>query len=365
MRILTLLHPGVAGCGIVAVELGHELARRSHEIHFVSHDPPFRLDLGAQNIFFHRVPIEEFDLFKYSDYILPLLNKTVEVAKRFEIDVIHAHYAVPHAIVATLARDMLSSRPRVVTTLHGTDITLLAGNGSYGNVVKHAIEMSDAVTAVSGHLVGETNKTISSRKPITLIPNFPPAKVATAPRQSIRDSIGVKDEDFLLIHISNLRALKRVNDILRAIPRCKSDPKLLILAGGSPSESESYIAENGLSSRVVIKENVIDVENYIHAADAGIYASEREECSLAMLETMANEKPLIATATGGTPELIGDSGLLCQLGDIDKLADHIDTLSENHELRARLGRRAKRRVETDFSRLDIVEKYLAAYAPGD
>lgn len=361
MKILTLLHPGVAGCGIVAVELGYELAKRGHEIHFVSHHPPFRLDLAVQNIFFHRVEFEEFDLFDYSDYTLPLLNKTVEVAKRLAIDVIHAHYAVPHAIVATLARDMLSPRPRVVTTLHGTDITLLVGNRSYGNVVKHAIEASDAVTAVSRHLIEETRRTLAPQTPISLIPNFPPARVATASRQGMRASLAVDETDLLLIHISNLRKLKRVGDIVGALSRCKSGAKLLVLAGGDAADCKRIITEFGVSNRVVIKNNVADVENYIHAADAGIYASEREECSLAMLETMACEKPIISTSTGGTPDMMGDTGLLCDAGDIDGLADHIDTLAQDDELRTQLGRAAKHRIDACFSHRDIVERYLKAY----
>ena len=356
-----LSYPGMAGCGIAAVELGHELAARGHQAHFITYDAPFRLDLAMENIFFHPVDVFRFDLFRSPDSVIPLVTKTVAIADIYRIDVIHAHYAVPYAFVACMARKMSSGQPRVVTTVHGTDVTWLGKSTAYERILRYSLEESDVVTAVSRHLMEEVQPMLSPAKKVELVCNFSPARMPSRRRADVRKELGVSETDFLLLHMSNLRKLKRGDDILEALARCRSSAKLLILAGGSACDSVQKIRRMGIADRVRVLQRVADVENYVNAADAGIYASEIEECSLAVLETMSLGKPVICTGTGGTPEVVDESGILCGVGDVEELARSIDRLAGDRGLRQNLGHAARIRVETRFSREGIVGQYLNLY----
>ena len=232
-------YPSVGGSGIVASQLGSELARLGHKVHFISYEPPFRLDRKQPNVFFHQVELNEYKLFKYPDYTLPLAVKMVEVADKHKLDILHVHYAVPHATAALLAtqiaRDQMQHAPHVITTLHGTDITLLARDPNLGPIIKYSIESSCGVTAVSRSLKTETIQVLKSRKPIEVIYNFYRPKPPRKGRQEVRRALRVRKDDFLLIHMSNLRPVKRAQDVLRVLAELKDQPniKLLILAGES------------------------------------------------------------------------------------------------------------------------------------
>jgi len=362
-------YPSVGGSGIVASQLGSELARLGHKVHFISYEPPFRLDRKQPNIFFHQVELNEYKLFKYPDYTLPLAVKMVEVADKHKLDVLHVHYAVPHATAALLAtqiaRDQHRHAPHVITTLHGTDITLLARDPNLGPIIKYSIESSCGVTAVSRSLQKETIQVLKTKKPIEVIYNFYRPKPPRRGRQEVRRALRVRKDDFLLIHMSNLRPVKRAQDILRVLEELKDRPniKLLILAGESFEPFRKVVKRMGIEQRVIVKSNVLDIENYLHAADAGLYASERESFGMGVLETMSFGKPVVATRVGGVTEIMrdGETGFLKRLGDVPAMAAAIRTLANDPELAARMGEAARIRAEQEFSSQKSVEQYLDLY----
>jgi N-acetyl-alpha-D-glucosaminyl L-malate synthase BshA len=354
----------------VASQLGSELARLGHKIHFISYEPPFRLDRKQRNVTFHRVELNEYRLFKYPDYTLPLAVKMVEVAAKHELDILHVHYAVPHATAALLAtqiaRKQIRHAPHVITTLHGTDITLLARDRSLGPIIKYSIESSCGVTAVSRSLKAETIQVLKTRKPIDVIYNFYRPKPPRKSRADVRRALRVRENDFLLIHLSNLRPVKRVPDVLHVVAGLKKDPqyvKLLVLAGESFEPFRPLVKRLGIEDRVIVKENVLDIENYLHAADAGLYASEKESFGMGVLETMSFGKPVVATRVGGVAEIVQDkrTGFLARLGDVKSMARAVRTLANDRELAARMGEAARSRAEQEFSSQKSVERYLDLY----
>ena len=363
-------YPSIGGSGIVASQLGSELARLGHRVHFISYEPPFRLDRKQRNVTFHRVELNEYRLFKYPDYTLPLAVKMVEVAAKHELDILHVHYAVPHATAALLAtqiaRKQIRRAPHVITTLHGTDITLLARDKSLGPIIKYSIESSCGVTAVSRSLKAETVQVLKTRKPIDVIYNFYRPKPPRKGRSEVRRALRVRDNDFLLIHLSNLRPVKRVPDVLRVIADLKKDDasvKLLVLAGDSFAAFRPLVKRLGIEDRVIVKENVLDIENYLHAADGGLYASEKESFGMGVLETMSFGKPVVATRVGGVAEIVENhrTGFLARLGDVQAMATGVRRLAADPELAARMGAAARERAEQEFSSRKSVEQYLDLY----
>ena len=362
-------YPSVGGSGIVASQLGSELARLGHKVHFISYEPPFRLDRNQPNVFFHQVELNEYRLFKYPDYTLPLAVKMVEVADKHRLDILHVHYAVPHATAALLAtqiaRDQKRHAPHVITTLHGTDITLLARDPNLGPIIKYSIESSCGVTAVSRSLKAETIQVLKSKKPIEVIYNFYRPKSPRKGRQEVRRALRVRKDDFLLIHMSNLRPVKRAQDVLRVLAELEDQPniKLLILAGESFDPFRKIVKRMGIEERVIVKSNVLDIENYLHASDAGLYASERESFGMGVLETMSFGKPVVATRVGGVTEIMrdGETGFLKRLGDVTAMAAAVRTLANDPDLAARMGEAARSRAEQEFSSQKSVEQYLDLY----
>jgi N-acetyl-alpha-D-glucosaminyl L-malate synthase BshA len=362
-------YPSVGGSGIVASQLGSELAKLGHRIHFISYEPPFRLDLGQPNVFFHKVEINEYQLFKYPDYTLPLAVKMVSVAQKHKLDLLHVHYAVPHATAALLATNILRAQcrraPHVVTTLHGTDITLLARDPNLGPIVKYSIESSCGVTAVSESLRKETVQVLRTKKPIQVVHNFYRAAAPSRDRAEVRRSLRLKDSDFVLIHMSNLRPVKRFLDTLKVLAHLKDVPraKLLILAGGAFDEFKPAAQELGVADKLVVRRDVVDIENYVHAADAGLYTSEKESFGMGVLETMSFGKPVVATGVGGVPEIVidGKTGFLAKLGDVRTMAKDVRKLVGNPQLAAAMGAAAKERAEQGFSAEKSVGRYLEYY----
>jgi N-acetyl-alpha-D-glucosaminyl L-malate synthase BshA len=366
MKIGITCYPSVGGSGILASALGEELARRGHEAHFISYERPFRLPADAPRLFFHPVVINDYGLFKYPDYTLPLSVKMAEVSRQHGLDVLHVHYAVPHATAAILARSMLVApqRPRVVTTLHGTDTTLLGRDPGYGPAIRYALRLSDAVTTVSAFLERETRELLGVERPIDVIHNFFEPRPAKRPREEVRRELGVGNEA-LLLHASNLRPLKRIDLLLESVARIRPREsfKLLILAGADFSPFADDVRRLGLTDRLIVREQVSEIEDYLLAADIGLFTSDMESFCLSILEAMCFGCPSVATSVGGVPEVVesGVSGLLVPAGDADAVARGAETLIADPSLRARLGAAARRRAGELFSANVIVSKYEQLY----
>jgi N-acetyl-alpha-D-glucosaminyl L-malate synthase BshA len=366
MKIGITCYPTVGGSGILATSLGEELARRGHEVHFISYERPFRLPSDLPRLHFHPVSVNEYPLFKYPDYTLPLSVRMAEVSRDQGLDVLHVHYAVPHATAAILARSMLppDRQPRVVTTLHGTDTTLLGCDPGYGPAIHHALSCSDAVTTVSAFLERETRRLLGFDGPMDVIHNFFEPRPPRRPRDEVRRELGVRDET-LLLHSSNLRPLKRIDLLLETVARLRPRDavKLVILAGGSFEPFTELMRRLGLQDRVVVREKVNDIEDYLQAADVGLFTSENESFCLSILEAMCFACPSVARRVGGIPEVVEDnvSGVLVPSDDPDVLAAAVQDLIGKPERRAAMGRAAQRRAREKFSAEAIVPRYEAVY----
>lgn len=366
LRIGITCYPSVGGSGILASALGEELARRGHEVHFISYERPFRLPASAPRLFFHPVVINDYELFKYPDYTLPLSVKMAEVTRDHGLDVLHVHYAVPHATAAILARAMLPEgrRPKVVTTLHGTDTTLLGRDAGYGPAIRHALGESDAITTVSEYLRGETQRLLGVTKPIDVVHNFfAPQAPARTPAE-VRAELGLRDE-LVVLHASNLRPIKRIDLLLDTAARLKTPRpvKLLVLAGGDFSPYTTHVQRLGLRERVLVRENVSGIEDYLQIADAALFTSESESFCLSALEAMCFGCPCVARRVGGIPEVFenGISGVLVDSDQAPELALAMDTLLGDGERRRALGAAAQARARKLFSAETIVPRYEAVY----
>ncbi|MBV8415445.1 MAG: N-acetyl-alpha-D-glucosaminyl L-malate synthase BshA, partial [Verrucomicrobia bacterium] len=325
LKIGITCYPSIGGSGILASSLGEELAQRGHEVHFISYERPFRMPVNTPRLFFHPVVINDYRLFKYPDYTLPLSVKMAEVSRDHQLDILHVHYAVPHATAAILACSMLppKQRPRVVTTLHGTDTTLLGYDPGYGPAIHHALTCSDAVTTVSEFLKQESQRVLSFNGPMEVIHNFFEPRAPQRSREEMRHELGLRDE-VMVLHSSNLRPLKRIDLLLEtaALIRPRESFKLVILAGGDFSRFAAEVRRLGLTDRVIVRENVRDMEDYLQAADIGLFTSETESFCLSILEAMYFACPSVAPQVGGIPEVVQDkiTGLLIPFGDTEKLA---------------------------------------------
>jgi len=367
LKIGMTCYPTTGGSGIVATELGHALAELGHEVHFISYGIPFRLDLSRPQVYFHEVVVNSYPLFKYVDYSLPLSVKMAEVSEEYDLDILHVHYAVPHATAAFLAKQMLGRercRPRVITTLHGTDVTLMSQDVHYKPIIRYSIEKSCGVTAVSESLKKQTQELFGITKPIEVIHNFAVVKPVTQSREDIRRHLGLKTEEILVVHGSNLRDVKRIPDLLTMLSKCPDQRiKLLILAGGSFSAYEELAQDLKVRDRVIVKEQVLDVENYFNAADVGAYTSDKESFGLSILETMTYGHPVLGTDAGGIPEVIshGETGWIYPVGDTDAMAEGLMALAGDQALRERMGKKGQERAMRVFSKERIVQHYLNFY----
>ncbi len=366
MNIGITCYPSVGGSGILATALGEELAARGHEVHFISYERPFRLPENAPRLHFHPVVINDYDLFKYPDYTLPLSVKMAEVSREFQLDVLHVHYAVPHATAAILARAMLppAQQPRVVTTLHGTDTTLLGRDPGYGPAIHHALTHSDAVTAVSEFLKNETRQVLGFDGPLEVIHNFFTPRAPGRSREEVRRKLGVGDE-VLLLHSSNLRPLKRIDLLLETVARLRPREafKLLVIAGGDFAPFNSEVLRLGLADRVIVREKVNDIEDYLQVADLGLVTSDTESFCLTILEAMFFGCPSVARRVGGIPEVVEDgvTGRLVNSQDAGELARAIERLIAAPEQRLALGCAAQLRARNHFSAGVIVPQYERLY----
>jgi len=363
LKIGIACFPLIGGSGILATALGSELARRGHEVYFFSYAQPVRLDLPQEGLHFHRVEVAHNPLFPCPDYTLPLAVKMAEVARSKQLDLFHVHYAVPHALAACLASQIVGpSAPRIVTTLHGSDTTLLGQDPDYRTAIEHALVHSDAVTAVSENLRNQTQQIFHLKRPIEVIPNFFTPNKPKRSREEVRRDLGLTDE-FLVLHLSNLRPVKRIDLLLRTVAKSKNRARLrlFILAGGPFDPYEPLLDELSLRKRVIVRQNTAVVDEYLAAADAGLYTSEYESFGLGILETVFYAKPVVAFRVGGIPEVIGDSCPLYPFGDLTAAAAALDALIESPDLARELGERGRNRALERFSADRIVPQYEALY----
>ncbi len=332
MKIGITCYPTYGGSGVVATELGIELAANGHQVHFITYSQPFRLTGREKGIFYHEVPVSNYPLFEYPPYDLALATRMSEVAEYYELDLLHVHYAIPHSVSALLARQMLAARGRklpFVTTLHGTDITLVGLDRSYLPITRFGIEESDGVTSISQYLKDKTLEEFQVKNPIKVIPNFVNCDVykplEEASRAQARGSHAAENEK-ILIHLSNFRPVKRVTDVVKIFAQVAAQvPARLLLVGDGPDRSSAeYLAHSlGIQDRIAFLGKQESVNELLPLADLMLMPSELESFGLAALEAMACRVPTIATNVGGVPELIDDgvTGYLFPVGATPAMAE--------------------------------------------
>lgn len=358
MKIGVSCYPTFGGSGIVATEIGLGMARRGHEVHFVTMGQPPRLDLSLANLWYHPVEPRDYPVFPQVPYALALASALVAVATKHELDVLHAHYAVPHAASAWMAREILGGGVCVVTTLHGTDITLVGADPSYLPITRHSILRSDAVTVPSRWLMDETWRRFDIPEvPIEVIPNFVDVETFHP---------GPAPERPTVVHVSNFRTLKRIDRVVEVFARlaARRDVRLL-LVGDGPERAGALraLAERGLGNRVDAPGAVTDVERWVRRGTVFLLTSESESFGVAALEALASGVPVVACAVGGVPEVVrdGETGFLVPDGDLDGLTARVDELLADPGLRLRMSRLAQQDVENRFSRDRVLDRFEAVY----
>jgi N-acetyl-alpha-D-glucosaminyl L-malate synthase BshA len=371
MKIGIVCYASVGGSGVVATELGHALAQRGHQVHIISSELPFRWRNGSPGLTFEQVHTPAYPLFREPQYLLALSNAIVRVACDQELEVVHAHYAVPHATAAYLAAQILAAEAdrcllRTVTTLHGTDITLVGSDASYRHVVAFSIEQSDAVTAVSQSLREETMRTVGVRRDITVIPNFLDCgqyrrRDGSALRQRLSP-----DGRPVIMHVSNFRPVKRVDAVLRVFQRInRSHPSRLVLIGDGPERTpaDALAVELGIAPFVTFAGEQHDLVDWLSAADLFLLPSSQESFGLAALEAMACGVPVVAASVGGLPEVIEDgrTGFLCPVDDLAMMAERGRTLLDDRTLHAEIAAAAAGTVASRYCTDVIVPRYEQVY----
>jgi len=366
MKIGIVCQATAGGSGILATELGLALAEKGNEVHFISMEAPFRLRRFIKNVYSHYVDVINYPLFKLPPYSLALASKICEIAEEFRLEVIHAHYAIPNAVAALLARDMMPEEKRfcLVTTLHGTDITLVGGHPSFYRATRYGMENSCIVTAVSEWLNHETMREFNLSRPVRTIYNFLDGD-KFAPRKCDRDSLALPEEK-IIMHISNFRPVKRVTDVVRVFKRiADAMPAKLVMVGDGPERlSAAGVAKQlGIDDRISYLGNYENIEEILPCADLVIQPSEHESFGLVALEAMACEVPVIVTASGGVKEVVlqGETGYLCEVGDIETMAGYAINLLSNPEQTQQMGRKGREHVLRHFQKDAIVSQYEALY----
>ena len=370
MRIGITCYPTYGGSGAVATELGMALARRGHEIHFITYQQPFRLPSFLPHIYFHEVDVGRYPLFEYPPYDLALAVRMHEVVLAHKLDLLHVHYAIPHATSAWIAREMLQpTRPdiRVLTTLHGTDITIVGQDPSFHAITKFSIEQSDGLTAVSRFLQRETVRAFGCTGcQIEVIPNFidPELYDRAKYRAALREQFA--PDDRVLMHISNFRPVKRVRDVVRIFARVRQEiPSVLVMVGDGPDRvhAEAEAREQGVEDRVFFLGKIETVAPLLSAADLFLLPSQSESFGLSALEALASGVPVVGTAAGGLPEVVRDgvSGALCPMGDTDAMARAAVDILRDRNRWQEMSTFAARDARERFSLDDVVEQYEAFY----
>ncbi|WP_242217428.1 N-acetyl-alpha-D-glucosaminyl L-malate synthase BshA [Bacillus cereus group sp. BfR-BA-01380] len=367
LKIGITCYPSVGGSGVVGTELGKLLAERGHEIHFITSGLPFRLNKVYPNIYFHEVTVNQYSVFQYQPYDLALASKMAEVAQREKLDILHVHYAIPHAICAYLAKQMIGENIKIVTTLHGTDITILGSDPSLNNLIRFGIEQSDVVTAVSHSLIEETYELISTQKEIETVYNFIDERVYFQRDMSqLRKEYGIQEDEKVLIHISNFRKVKRVQDIVKSFALIVKQVKAkLLLVGDGPEFCTivQIVKQLGIEEWVLFLGKQDNVAELLAMSDVMLLLSEKESFGLVLLEAMACGVPCIGTRIGGIPEVIqhGETGYTCEVGDIEGVSQHAVQLLQDDTLHAKMAKRSMQVAYEQFGSEKIVSQYEAIY----
>ena len=367
MKIGITCYPTYGGSGVVATELGQELAARGHDIHFISYAPPIRMNPNDPHIFFHEVEVASYPLFDHPPYTLALATKMLEVFEAESLDLLHVHYAIPHSVSAMLARSMAAPRRLpFITTLHGTDITLVGTNRSYLPITKFSIEQSDGVTAISRYLLNQTLKDFDIKRPIEVIPNFVNCDLYTRkPQPGLREQWAPNGEP-ILMHLSNFRPVKRLTDVVEifAIVRAKMPAKLVLIGDGPDRGAAEYLVRKKRLQKDVIflgKQN--GVYEKLAVADLFLMPSQLESFGLAALEAMACEVPVIATNVGGVPEVVehGVDGYLVEPGDVKEAARYAIEILSRSDRGREMGHIARINAKKKFCANDVIPAYEAYY----
>lgn len=348
MNIAIVCYPTFGGSGVVATELGLVLARKGHQVHFITYSSPVRLDFLEANIHFHEVHVEEYPLFLYQPYELALSSKMAYVIKNYDIDILHVHYAIPHAYAGYMAKQMLKKEGidiPMVTTLHGTDITLVGNHPNYKHAVTFSINASDVVTSVSESLKQDTLRLFEIEKDIVVIPNFISVEKETNIIPCKR-SIMAKKEERIITHISNFRPVKRISDVVNVFYRIQRKiPAKLIMVGDGPEKehAEYQCKQLGIKDKVLFLGNTLDIDRILCMSDLFLLPSESESFGLSALEAMVSGVPVISSNAGGLHEVNenGFSGFLSPIGDVDDMSKNAIYILENEERLQRFKQQAK------------------------
>ena len=367
MNIAIVCYPTFGGSGVVATELGLALARKGHQVHFITYSYPVRLDFLEMNIHFHEVHVEEYPLFHYQPYELALSSKMAYVIKTYHIDILHVHYAIPHAYAGYMAKQMLKREGievPMVTTLHGTDITLVGNHPTYKEAVTFSINESDIVTSVSDSLKQDTLRLFRIDKDIKVIPNFTNIKKSkeTSP---CKRTVMAKPEELIVTHISNFRKVKRIDDVVRIFYGIQQKlPAKLIMVGDGPEReiADLLCKDLGIKSKVLFLGNTSDIDRILCFTDLFLLPSASESFGLSALEAMAAGVPVVSSNTGGLPEVNeeGVSGYLCPTGDVKAMAEKAIYILEDKTRLAQFKQNA-RKVAERFDEDRIVPMYEALY----
>ncbi|MHB1857996.1 MAG: N-acetyl-alpha-D-glucosaminyl L-malate synthase BshA [Acidobacteriaceae bacterium] len=371
MKIGITCYPTYGGSGVVATELGIELAQRGHEIHFISYAQPFRLSGREERIQFHEVPVSNYPLFEFPPYSLALATRMSEVAEYYDLDLLHVHYAIPHSVSAMLARQMLARSGRrlpFVTTLHGTDITLVGADRAYLPITKYAIDESDGVTSISEYLRCQTVETFGTTRHIEVISNFVNCDIY------LRDPIAsatmraqyAEPGEAVLVHLSNFRPVKRIQDVIQIFAGIAREiPARLLMVGDGPERSSAeWLAKSlKISDRVHFLGKHDQVNQLLPVADLMLMPSELESFGLAALEAMACEVPTIATAVGGVPEMIqnGVTGQLFPVGDVDAMSHAAVALLKDRDRLKAMALAGRQEAQRTYCASRVIPKYEAFY----
>lgn len=367
LKIGITCYPTVGGSGVVATELGKLLAEKGHEIHFISSSLPFRLTKMYHNIYYHQVEVNQYSVFQYPPYDIALASKMADVANREKLDILHVHYAIPHAVCAILAKQMINRDIKIVTTLHGTDITVLGYDQTLSEAIKFGIEKSDYVTAVSNSLVNQTYDLLKTNKFIDTVYNFIDERVLRRINSlDLKDNLHIYSDEKVIIHVSNFRAVKRVPDVIRTFSQIVQHvPAKLLLVGDGPEMSVvcNLVSELGLRDKVLFLGKQDNVEDLYSLSDLMLLLSEKESFGLVALEAMACGVPCIGTDVGGIPEVIEDgvSGYICKVGDIAMIADRALSLLTDPIAYESFSNKSLQTVQEKFNANIIVQQYENIY----
>lgn len=367
LKIGITCYPTVGGSGVMATELGKMLAERGHEIHFITSSMPFRLNKVYPNIFFHEVEVNNYSVFQYPPYDLALASKIADVIKEEQLDVLHMHYAIPHAVCAVLARDMCGCNIGIVTTLHGTDITVLGEDTLLQTAIKYGIDKSDIVTAVSDSLKQQTYELIDTTKPIETIYNFVDMReYYKRDNAELKEGFGIAAHEKVIIHVSNFRKVKHVPDVVETFLKIRREvPAKLLLVGDGPEKHEvmKQARASDYTDDILFLGRQDNLAELYSISDLKLLMSSKEAFGLVLLEAMACSVPGIGTNIGGIPEVIveGENGYIVELGDTEAAAQKAISLLQDDAKLASFSEAARKHAHEHFRAEKIVEQYEILY----